>query len=278
MPCIKPIYVESARSAVACGQCQPCRIRRKREWTARMLLESIAHRDVCFVTLTYRDEDLPTKPGLDGAPVATLLPGHLERWVRKLRRRGHAFRYFAVGEYGDQSWRPHYHAIMFGLDAAKFLPVFERTWERGFVSASHANGMRMAYTAGYAVKKMTAEDDDRLNGRHPEFRRMSLKPTIGYPGLDFLEEVYRNNPGMMMALRARGDIFATVRFQGKRYPLDAYITRKLRERLGVPVLAEDRDTLPIEEYERREWREQAMRKTEKEQRRSRNHPQRRGAI
>lgn len=104
-------------------------------------------------------------------------------------------RYFAVGEYGDRTARPHYHLAVFGLPrcglgltinagndgpqcCALCRDVF-RIWGHGRVQLGNLEPASAAYLAGYVTKKMTRPGDPRLDGRYPEFTRMSLKPAIG---------------------------------------------------------------------------------------------------
>ena len=61
----------------------------------------------CFITLTYKDDQLPENNSLDYT--------HWQKFIRSLKKRnnGKTIRYFAVGEYGDQRGRPHFHALLF---------------------------------------------------------------------------------------------------------------------------------------------------------------------
>ena len=62
-----------------------------------------------FLTLTYNDDNLPSDVGLH--------KDDLQRFFKRLRKAldTKKIRYFACGEYGDTTSRPHYHAIVFGL-------------------------------------------------------------------------------------------------------------------------------------------------------------------
>ena len=117
MLCKRP-YMYKGVLAAGCGQCLPCRINRRRKWTYRMLFEAMKHDHSAFITLTY--ENAPEFYG-----VQTLDPEHTKRFIDRLRKRlkrdtslPHYFpkkiRYFLVGEYGDESDRPHYHLALFG--------------------------------------------------------------------------------------------------------------------------------------------------------------------
>ena len=61
----------------------------------------------CFITLTYKEDQLPENNSLDYT--------HWQKFIRSLKKRnkGKTIRYFAVGEYGDQRGRPHFHALLF---------------------------------------------------------------------------------------------------------------------------------------------------------------------
>jgi len=94
---------------VPCGQCIGCRLERSRQWAIRCLHESGLHERNCFITLTYDDEHLP-----EGG---TLVKQDWQLFIDRLRKRFRTkVRYFHCGEYGEQTRRPHYHAILFGHD------------------------------------------------------------------------------------------------------------------------------------------------------------------
>lgn len=93
---------------VHCGKCTNCRIQHRREWALRMTHELPYHKDNSFVTLTYADEFLPENKSLKKVD--------LQLFLKRLRKTtNEKIKYFASGEYGSNTDRPHYHLIFFGL-------------------------------------------------------------------------------------------------------------------------------------------------------------------
>lgn len=225
MICKKP-YILGTTVPVGCGQCLPCRINRRRVWTARQVLESFGHRACSFVTLTYDQEHLPEDGSLD--------PKHLQDFMKRLRRRHepNKVRFFAVGEYGDKSFRPHYHASLFGLGEAEAWKVKE-SWTKGFSMVASFNETTAQYVAGYTTKKMTALGDPRLKGRKPEFARMSNRPGIGAAAVSVFADAVLCDVGLD-EYKETGDVPMRFRLAGKNWPLGKYLRRVLREEVGVP--------------------------------------------
>lgn len=162
---------------VPCGKCTGCRADQALMWSIRAYHESTLHTQNSFVTLTYDEKHLPVDAKLDKA--------HLQLFFKRFRRSGNRVRYFACGEYGEQSRRPHYHAIIFGQD---FLgdairindqlyssPFLAERWGLGFVSVAPVNMQSICYVCGYTQKK--AGDPDT-------FTLMSRRPGIGHDWLD----------------------------------------------------------------------------------------------
>lgn len=148
--------------AHACGQCMPCRLNRRRLWTHRIMLEAAKHPRNLFVTLTYNDEHHP-KGG-------SLQPRDSELWLKRFRfqLQPQHVRYYLVGEYGDQTWRPHYHAALFGV-GIEVAELVNSTWGKGFTQCGPLTLQSAQYIAGYVTKKMNRKEDARLQGRAPEF-------------------------------------------------------------------------------------------------------------
>lgn len=85
------------------------------------------------------------------------------------------------------------------------------------------------YVAGYVTKKLTAADDERLLGRHPEFSRMSLRPGIG---ADFMHDVASTIMQFNLEEATQGDVPSSLRHGSRTLPLGRYLRRKLRVLVG----------------------------------------------
>lgn len=194
---------------IPCGRCQGCRLDRSRQWAIRCVHEASQHDSNLFVTLTYRPEDEP-----EGG---TLVKKHVQDFMRKLRRQQRTkVRFFFAGEYGDESWRPHYHGILFGAQFAdlEFLkttaagerlhrsPTLDRLWGKGYASVGTVTYQSAGYVARYCMKKVTGDLAEEYYRRVdvrtgevtnllPEFALMSLKPGIGASWMErFSADVY----------------------------------------------------------------------------------------
>lgn len=141
----------------------------------------------CFVTLTYSDKELP-KGG-------TLVKRHFQLFMKRVRKEFPERRisFFHCGEYGEKSFRPHYHALLFNLDFRDKVhwksgpggPLFvsktlSRLWPHGFSSIGAVTFESAAYCARYVMKKVTGEHAPHFyGGLLPEYCSMSLRPAIG---------------------------------------------------------------------------------------------------
>lgn len=185
-----------------------------------MFLESTQHRSSSFVTLTYSPESLPADGSLE--------PRELQLFLKRLRSSiSVPVRFFAVGEYGDLSWRPHYHLSLFGI-GLESASLVQKCWPQGFSYTAEFNETTAQYVAGYVVKKMTSKGDVRLGGRLPEFSRMSLKPGIGATALPTLS---RGLTGTVVD--QLGDVpHKLMMGKSKSIPLGRYLRAKLRDLQG----------------------------------------------
>lgn len=211
---------------VGCGQCLPCRINRQRLWAHRQYLESLSYDANCFVTLTFSNDYLPPSGSLD--------PEHLRNFLKRVRRRISPIklRFFGCGEYGDESWRPHYHVNFFGV-GPELESIYLDAWGQGNIKVGDFNIKTAMYVAHYATKNMTKDGDWRLDGRHPEFARMSLKPGIGASALPVLSESLHVEWGLTL-LAEEGDVPRALKMGRKSLVLGRYLRRRLREEIGMP--------------------------------------------
>lgn len=208
---------------VGCGQCTPCRINRARLWGHRQLLESMCHADTVFVTLTYSDENVG-----DG----NLRPPDFVNYLKRLRDRVgyNKFRYFGCGEYGPQTWRPHYHVNLFGL-GVEYTELIDKCWGLGFTSVFPFTEARARYCTEYTVKGMTKPDDWRLDGRTPEFARMSRRPGIGAPAVAVLAEQLYLKTGWDIIKEQ--DVPKNLKLGRQSLVLGRYLRHLLRDEIGM---------------------------------------------
>lgn len=211
-----------------CGQCLVCRINKSRTWTARLMLESQMHPHSLFETFTY------AKTHESGS----LRKAHLVSTINRLRsscnHRGIKFRYYGIGEYGDQTSRPHYHLALFGLDPSH-TEIIERAWaglqdsegyQPGHVDHGTLEPQSAAYITGYLTKKLSREEYDWA-GLEPQFALMSLKPGLGLPWLPHLFEALTTRDGASY-LRTHQDVPTAFSIGGRSLPLGPYLRQRLR--------------------------------------------------
>jgi hypothetical protein len=184
-----------------------------------------------FVTYTYNNEHLPEDE--------SLVPEHIQLyWKRFRKNRGIKIRYFVVGEYGDKSGRPHYHAIIYSNQDIP-LDLFSLDWrdskgsEIGFVYAVPIFNRKdaskiFAYVAGYVLKKLTTQKAMSRIGdkRHPEFFRSSRRPAIGHTYIHRITQSFKKygiNPESKLHM---------IRLESKLYPVNKYLRKKIIEHSG----------------------------------------------
>lgn len=213
-----------------CGQCLPCRITKRQEWAGRIAIEALNYEENWFITLTYDGENLPTGGGLHKPD--------LQKFIKRLRNNVGSFRYFAVGEYGEQGTRrPHYHAIIFGLSSNLFdAESLSSIWGKGFVDLKPFTYGRAEYVANYTTKKL-ASFEGRPTADHPKvFTVMSLKPAIGSWILPRMAEKIRTSSERCVSVgdqEIEFDAVQTVRINGRTFPLGRTLKTKLYKLLGV---------------------------------------------
>lgn len=186
-PCLRLTYTQ----IVPCGSCLGCRQEQSRQWAVRIIHEAQVHAFAWFITLTYRESELPAN--------GSLHPPHFRQFIKALRRKhpSGSISYFGCGEYGDTTQRPHYHAVLFGADFLDSVPhpdtrrsgvwwsqTLDDTWGRGRTELGTVTMASASYVAGYVQKKVRGSDHVRANPLtgellEQEFARMSLNPAVG---------------------------------------------------------------------------------------------------
>lgn len=206
---------------IPCGQCIGCRRDQAALWRDRLVLENSVSPEGSswFVTLTYSDDLLPRAYTIDRETGAEGMLGVIRQddisvWIKRIRSRLKVTggRFFACSEYGDLTRRPHFHCLLFGFpvpDARSYLPsdagavrlpsgtlfsqTFQDAWRDiggGTVTFRPADVTNIAYTAGYAIKKLRGLHEKEYQqlcedlGVVPQPRekaRMSRRPGIGVP-------------------------------------------------------------------------------------------------
>lgn len=180
MRCVNTYYDKKTGREFNCGKCMPCRINYTTKWTLRLLLELSEWDTATFLTLTYDDEHLPADYGLHYEDV--------QKFWKLLRRRcpERNFKYYCCGEYGDTTQRPHYHAIVYGLDSYSEddRKLVNELWKHSsneyfYLSKDHKGMLPVCrediqYVAGYVRKKLNGELAEKTyQGRSPPFSRCS---------------------------------------------------------------------------------------------------------
>ena len=201
---------------IPCGRCIGCRLSYADDWATRCMLERSTSDEGVFLTLTYAPEHLPRDMSLNHK--------HFQAFMKRLRKRkyldkglkGTEFEFdymfdlcpnpvsfLMCGEYGDQFLRPHYHAVIFGINVPDLELLFTRgghkvytseilkdVWGKGHVSIGSVTWQSARYVARYITKKVFGDSSKEHYSRicdqtgevyqvKPEYSQSSRRNVLG---------------------------------------------------------------------------------------------------
>ena len=205
-----------------CGHCELCQKARSRDWIIRIEKAFDAfkqnHRNTFsyFITWTYSDEFLPLSPTSGMPTLDKQTFRHMFNTIKNTEEiTSQDFQYYAVGEYGDLSARPHYHGIVFTSK-----PIdWKHYWPYGNIQVGDVQPESIGYVTRYVDKKLGSyikKSDYELLGIEPIFSIM----TKGL-GKDFILErieKYKDNPALLNSIVGQN---------GQKFNLPKYGKKKL---------------------------------------------------
>lgn len=194
-----------------------------------------------FVTLTYENQYLPKNYSVDKT--------EMQLFMKRLRKsiEPSVVRFFGVGEYGEQTLRPHYHLLLFNYRPTdlKFYknsksghPTYtseqlSKLWPYGHSDIGSVTHQSAGYVARYSMKKLSGENEHTaqyytrqhpLSGDwhtvEPEFALSSRRPGLGAAWFD----------------KYKTDCFPSdyVIVDGRKQTVPNYYTKKLAEEEAKP--------------------------------------------
>lgn len=225
---------------VPCGKCYECRRSQVNQWVFRINNEFKAKTTerAYFITLTYNDEFLynPENGLITEYGEMTLNYKHHQDFIKRLRKsygNGKSnIKYFAVGEYGEKSDRPHFHTIIFNAEQQNILDAWK---DNGNIHFGEVTEASITYTLKYAMKKIGRVHKKGWKDKnfHREIERALISRGIG------LEYAENNNNKQYYG----NDINRQVTSEGAKYnhflaTTNKNFIRKVNYLLGLKILSE----------------------------------------
>lgn len=186
MDCLHPVTIRNKGLGpefiqVPCRKCPNCLQTELNKWVFRLKNHVKDNKYVSFITLTYNDENLvycrldedcnktfyrssELPWNLDPQElVPVLFKKDLQDFFRKLRKylnwktsNKNSISYYAIGEYGLDFDRPHYHVMMFSNDVDFSTPMgqmdIQYCWSRGFTQVKEVTDFRIEYVCKHHLK------------------------------------------------------------------------------------------------------------------------------
>lgn len=286
-PSGKRSLVHSAKDALnpyapfkrKCGQCVGCRLEDSRQKAIRCMHEMQLHEHNggnCFITLTFNEDSIAKRE----------VPESLDHrdwqlFIKKLRKqvvpknpyekgtdkykafaREKGVRFYMCGEYGEESGRPHYHAIIFNYDFPDKEPwmtrngftlyrssLLEQLWPYGYSSIAEANFETAAYVARYVMKKVNGDAKEDHYRRYrvdeetgeiletidlkPEYNQMPNKPGLAKWWYDeFKDDVYPKDYIIVKGKEMRPPKYYDLQLE-KENPFELARLKEIREWKGL---------------------------------------------
>lgn len=191
MQCLTPLTIKNPKPnvlgqgthmEVPCGKCKNCILRRAAHWAFRLECEELRSRTSAFITYTYDNDNVPRSAN----GFLNLSTTDFQSYMKRQRKaiadnygkdywRKHSIKYYMAGEYGSQTERPHYHAIMFNLPEYYLRNDHRITeiWKKGRVQVDEVSPASIRYVTGYLHKQLYWANKGQNDDRQREFSRMS---------------------------------------------------------------------------------------------------------
>lgn len=162
MQCVNQIQVLNPKTGkiikVPCGTCYACQSNKRSSWMFRNTVELQYSQSAFFVTLTYNDTSLLRLPFHASSNLRMPLKADYQRWLKRLRKalQPAKVRYFLCHEYGDESLRPHYHALLYldtDISLTDMRCLISDTWRYGNITCDFVSPARIHYLTKYVTKQ-----------------------------------------------------------------------------------------------------------------------------
>lgn len=213
------------------------------------------HERNSFLTLTYSTANLP----LDGSVTVR----DVQLFLKRLRKALYPerVRFFACGEYGERTGRPHYHMVLFGEDFTTDRVLHRKNdrgdllytsstltnlWNLGHATLGDVTYQSASYTARYSLKKITGKGAPvayvRRHPAHgffcrvrPEFAIMSRRPGIGSTWFDrYASDVFPSDQVVV-----NGSARSAPRYYVQKLPqAEQEALSRIRRRKALPTKSE----------------------------------------
>ena len=266
-----------------CRRCLPCRLNLAREKAIRCLHEAKMHEDNIFLTLTYNDESLASdrliydhfKIFMDSlrTKAARDLKKEMDKALKptgqkcsmKQARKLSYIPFMVTGEYGDETKRPHWHAIIFNYSPKdkKFLYTSDRgdkvynseeiakLWNKGHIEFGSVTMESAGYVARYAAKKLAHGKDDEHN-YHP-IHKTSSRHAIGKTWLEKYWQTDCFNQGFILGPAPEHNKYSIPRYYWEwleeNHPKDFKVFKQMKDEKYL----QKKDKIEADNtYERRE--------------------------
>jgi hypothetical protein len=212
--CLTPLILKNKYTdetvQCPCSKCPECRSRRASAWSFRLRQEDKISQSSLFITLTYDTMFVPITQKKRMTLDRSDSKGHLPKFFKRLRKAhghndGQPLKYYAVGEYGGQSQRPHYHIILFNANIKLMVSNTDRLkleatnydGQTEIIIKQWSNGLRKNYSplghgtvgkctpasVGYTLKYISKPKTIPMykgDDRKPEHSTMSKLLGINY--------------------------------------------------------------------------------------------------
>lgn len=175
MSCPYPwnIYDKKTHTVIGqapCGHCASC-IVDKRNTIEDLCSEELFQRNyvASYITLTYDDNHLDWRDDWHGHIVPSIKSSDATRFIKRLRKYmddkkidtpllQRNFRYIVAGEYGGETFRPHLHFVLFGIDYRACRKLISSVWKWGNIKILPVENGCFRYLADYMNKQVYSID------------------------------------------------------------------------------------------------------------------------